>query len=489
MASSADGTKLVAVACGGLIWTSPDSGMTWTAQAGSGNRNWWSVASSADGGKLVAAVEGGQIWTSAASLVGASGTAVTLQYVGNGQWQPLNEQIASGAVGSSQIATGAVTSAQLASNLTVSGTLTAGGFRGSGVLPWQTVAGVTQQAAPNTGYGVTNGASQVTVTLPASPNLWDIVRVSGAGAGGWQLAQNAGQSVLAGSAITMGFGVTWTPRASSQNWCSVASSADGTMLVAAVDGGHLYTSTDSGATWTPRASTQSWESVALSSYSTPDFNGLIVFGYKLVAGTYDDHICASPDAGLTWTNLTQITLVEQAPTPNVTVYPACRCMVASANGSELLVLAYDAKITDGFEGGLWISSDSGATWGESFALTSLGSEGPLQRDTLFSSVASSADGTKLVAVGNEIWTSTDAGATWTEKLTGGDWTSVASSADGTKLVAVGTYIWISPDAGVTWTQQAGAPSNNWASVASSADGSKLVAVATAARFGLRRIRA
>src|SRR5207247_763494 len=72
----------------------------------------------------------------------------------------------------------------------------------------------------------------------------------------------------------------------------------------------------------------------------------------------------------------------------------------------------------------------------------------------------------------------------------GPWNSVASSADGTKLVAAGgdTYcgyfvcylylfpIYTSADPGVTWTQTS-APNNYWSSVASSADGTKLVGAA------------
>ena len=54
VASSADGTRLVAVATGGQIYTSTDSGTNWTARES--NRYWWSVASSADGTKLVAVV-------------------------------------------------------------------------------------------------------------------------------------------------------------------------------------------------------------------------------------------------------------------------------------------------------------------------------------------------------------------------------------------------------------------------------------------------
>ena len=63
VASSSDGTKLVAVAAsGGQIYTSTDSGVNWTARESS--RDWRSVASSSDGGKLVAVVSGGQIYTS-----------------------------------------------------------------------------------------------------------------------------------------------------------------------------------------------------------------------------------------------------------------------------------------------------------------------------------------------------------------------------------------------------------------------------------------
>jgi hypothetical protein len=57
VASSADGTKLIAV--GGplcrCIYTSTDSGATWTQQTGAGQRYWGAVASSSDGTKLVAA--------------------------------------------------------------------------------------------------------------------------------------------------------------------------------------------------------------------------------------------------------------------------------------------------------------------------------------------------------------------------------------------------------------------------------------------------
>ena len=61
VASSSDGTKLVATVAGGQIYTSADSGVTWTA--GGASRNWYAAASSSDGTKLAAVAYGGQIYT------------------------------------------------------------------------------------------------------------------------------------------------------------------------------------------------------------------------------------------------------------------------------------------------------------------------------------------------------------------------------------------------------------------------------------------
>src|SRR6266542_3032745 len=61
-----------------------------------------------------------------------------------------------------------------------------------------------------------------------------------------------------------------------------------------------------------------------------------------------------------------------------------------------------------------------------------------------------------------------------------EWWSVASSADGNKLVAVvyGEGIYTSTNAGLMWTSN-NAPTRDWFSVASSTDGQKLVAAISA----------
>jgi photosystem II stability/assembly factor-like uncharacterized protein len=63
IASSADGTKLTAVDYNGYIYTSPDSGVTWTQQTNAGSRYWQAIVSSADGRKLAACADQEFIYT------------------------------------------------------------------------------------------------------------------------------------------------------------------------------------------------------------------------------------------------------------------------------------------------------------------------------------------------------------------------------------------------------------------------------------------
>ena len=84
------------------------------------------------------------------------------------------------------------------------------GATGPGVT-WVHVTGSSVQASANTGYLADNTA-QVTVTLPSNPVLGDLVQISGVGAGGWRLAQNAGQSVAAGTLRGGIVADAWTAR-------------------------------------------------------------------------------------------------------------------------------------------------------------------------------------------------------------------------------------------------------------------------------------
>ena len=70
-----------------------------------------------------------------------------------------------------------------------------GSFFGNGLVGWIATNGTAIQAVIDHGYLLTN-PQLVTVTLPASANPGDIVRISGAGASGWQVRESSGQSIL-----------------------------------------------------------------------------------------------------------------------------------------------------------------------------------------------------------------------------------------------------------------------------------------------------
>jgi hypothetical protein len=129
--------------------------------------------------------------------------------------------------------------------------------------------------------------------------------------------------------------------------------------------------------------------------------------------------------------------------------------------------------------GIYVSTNAGATWN----MTSAPSD---PNTNLWTAVASSADGVKLVAVmgggDGAIYTSANSGLTWHKTSAPiDDYDCVASSADGTKLVAACNYgngIYISSDSGANWVntyngRQFGG--QFWRSVGISADGSKMVA--------------
>lgn len=109
-----------------------------------------------------------------------------------------------GLVGSPTLSASDVLPAQSGNSgkfLTTNGTTSSWAFPSGGALTWNNVTGTNQAASSNDGY-IANNASLVTVTLPATSAVGDILRIAGAGAGGWQLAQNAGQTIHFGTLAT-----------------------------------------------------------------------------------------------------------------------------------------------------------------------------------------------------------------------------------------------------------------------------------------------
>lgn len=287
---------------------------------------------------------------------------------------------------------------------------------------------------------------------------------------------------------------TWTQTmAPVKAWQTVASSADGSKLVAAGPAGGIYTSPDYGVTWVSNSTPpppQTW----LSLVSSAD-------GTKLAAIPFNITPLTSTNSGAHW--------VTNTPFPNDWHH-----LASSADGNTLFGAGSDGVITISTNGGgSWVKSSNAPTalWGciacsadgtkvvamippgLASAAVYTSTNGGLNWATNnapmlnrnWESVSSSADGNILAAAwgGSSIFVSTNAGGSWSSNAVPGEaLSSIASSADGTKLVAVGGVsphvIVTSTDSGVTWSTNIFAHAGNWTSVASSADGNSLVAVAS-----------
>ena len=283
------------------------------------------------------------------------------------------------------------------------------------------------------------GTAQAQTWLQANAptNTWTSIACSADGA---KLVASVGE---AGGFIytSADSGNSWFPSSGTSNsWSSVASSADGTRIFAAA--GLIYTSTNSGLHWTPtRAPSQRWSSVACSAD-----------GKKVLASC--GAIYLSTDSGITWTT-------------NSMSAPGGIFIACSATASTLML------------GGVYlcyISTNSGATWSSNLFPNAYCWGG-----------SCSADGTKLIVVGNgptsaDVYTSTNRGIAWKTNNLGpfNQWHAAASSADGTKMIAASNHgLFTSTDSGQTWLTNS-VPDLSWSAVASSADGCKLVAAVSGA---------
>jgi len=226
------------------------------------------------------------------------------------------------------------------------------------------------------------------------------------------------------------------------------------LLAIALSGGFSATHAE---TWTlTSAPSTNWSSVACSA------DGAIIVA---TAGSLDSNpagpiglIYVSTNAGGSWTS-------TSAPSTNWS------CVTCSADGAKMAAFSVG--------GAIYTSTNSASTWEPS--------EVPLPPPgytSQWGAAASSADGTRLLAVAHSYWypiyLSTNSGETWTGVGAGGNWRGLASSADGMKIAA--TYYWIpggpidiSADGGLTWEGTC-APELEWGAVACSADGVRQAAV-------------
>jgi len=170
-------------------------------------------------------------------------------------------------------------------------------------------------------------------------------------------------------------------------------------------------------------------------------------GERLAAASKDGGIWLSSDGGATW---------QEANEPGRNKWIS---IASSADGSHLAAI---------YPNGLWISVDAGSSW-SSRDTSQILTFNPKAK------ILISSDGSRIVIFSpiNTLLISTDGGASWKhDNVAGGD---ISSSADGGRISILneGNHVNTSADGGQTWTQH---PAKIF-KIASSADGMLLAGLA------------
>ena len=204
-------------------------------------------------------------------------------------------------------------------------------------------------------------------------------------------------------AISMNSGTNWTNYGPSKFWSSVTASANGTKFAAAVNGEYIYTSVNS------RRDVDTQQATSLSSAA-------VVF-HRVVRGRHESLWRWSTTGLILHFDRFGRHVVEPEPDEAVVF----RGVVVGRHGNSW---PWRTTITFTRPG------DSGANWTQ--RATSLFNVQP------WVTVSSSGNGTCLVAVVNNglIYNSFDSGQTWTARTSGNQpWYGVCVSTDGTRAAA------------------------------------------------------
>lgn len=280
-----------------------------------------------------------------------------------------------------------------------------GSFFGNGLVGWIATNSTSFTAQFDHGYLLTS-AQLVTVTLPTSISVGDIVRVAGGGGGGWLVKVGSGQTIIGTFAS---FANCTLSQLATSDYYDVAASADGVRMflvgnnIAGVDG-----SSDQGRNF-PQLGVLAGAYASLACSA----NGKIVYAAP-TSGT----IRKWTDASQTWTDTS---ISSGAVSIGCTADGATLItgnVTCSGNG------LYRARVSSG---NVQISINGGAY-----------NNTATQPAAGVTSLGASSDCTKLVAAVTNglLYASANQGATWTAlTVTSQAWSGAWMSPDGSKFAA------------------------------------------------------
>ena len=289
-----------------------------------------------------------------------------------------------------------------------------GSFFGNGLIGWIPTNGTAIQAQVDHGYVLTN-PQFVTVTLPAAANVGDIVRISGAGAGGWRIKENSGQSVIGNFAsYSNSYQVSLQISTFANDYRDVAASIDGGRMYAVGNFNGIVASSDSGRTWSQVGTLAGfWQSIACSA------NGRIVYAVSTAGG-----IQMSVNNGATWSAVSGTATTIACTADGSKFFTGG--IACSGNGTYL------AKLAGGV---ITISTNGGSTFNVPVTAPAAG----------VTCLGVSSDCTRLVAGVNNglLYGSANVGATWTAITTtnqslSGAWMSGGGSTFATAVSTAGS---------------------------------------------------
>ena len=411
--SSSDGTRLAAAGSYNYIYTSTSSGATWATSTEAGSRIWSSITSSSDGTKLAASVNNGYIYTSTSS----GATWATSTEAGSRAWRFI---------------TSSADGTRLAA------------VPSSGYIYTSTDFGATWTEQTSAGYG-----------------YWNKITSS---ADGRILSVGVGNGYSGYVYISTDFGISWEKQTSagSRGWRALTHSSDGKNLIAAADnvGIFLYKPI-------PLKISQNF-SVVTESHQLI-LSGVASYKYNLRGVDYciresADIPCVYTDQFLESGNYSagefSLTLNNLSPD----TYYQYRVFIEDSeervySSEEIIYLDY-------------------VVW---TALTDIAN-----KSWIYTYMSPNGNTLKLISTEGEIYTSFDSGENWSTTTDPflKKFVSIKSSDDGTKLVAIdregidgsGGYIYTSTNSGVNWATSTEAGAKRWKSISSSFDGGKLLAL-------------